>query len=45
MELDLFFLEHSEVSNSEFGGVYQFGMASGSLSFNAQACILVLLEN
>ena len=45
VEMDLFSLKCNEVFNSEFGGVYQFGMASGSLSFNAQACILVLLEN
>ena len=36
VELDLFSLEFSEVSSSEFGGVYRFGMALESLSFNAQ---------
>ena len=28
-----------------FGGVCGFGMALGSLSFNAQGCVLALLEN
>ena len=28
-----------------FGGVYGFGMALGSLSFNAQGCGPALLEN
>ena len=45
VELDLFFLECNEVSNSVFWGVYEFGMALGSLSFNAQCCVLALLEN
>ena len=45
MELDLFFLECNEVSSSEFWGVYWFGMALGSLSFNAQCCVPALLEN
>ena len=31
--------------SSEFGGVYGFGMALGSLSFNVQDCIPILLEN
>ena len=31
VELDLFSLECSEVSSSEFWGVYWFGMALGSL--------------
>ena len=37
MELDFFSLECSEVSSSEFWGIDGFGMALGSLSFNAQA--------
>jgi len=45
MELDLFFLECNEVSSNEFWGVYGFGMALGSLSFNAQGCVPALLEN
>jgi len=45
MELDLFFLECNEVSSNEFWGVYGFGMALGSLSFNAQGCVPGLLEN
>ena len=45
MELDLFSLECNEVSSSEFWGVYGFGMALGSLSFNAQGCVPALLEN
>ena len=44
-ELDLFFLECNEVSNSQFWGVYGFGMALGSLSFNVLCCVPVLLEN
>ena len=35
VELYLFSLECNEVSSSEFWGVYGFGMALGSLSFNA----------
>ena len=31
--------------SSEFWGVYGFGMALGSLSFNTQGCIPALLEN
>ena len=45
VELDLFSLECNEVSSSEFWGVDGFGMALGSLSFNAQGCVSVLLEN
>jgi len=33
------------VSSSEFWGVYGFSMALGSLAFNVQCCIPVLLEN
>ena len=44
-ELDLFSLECNEVPTSEFWGVYGFGMALGSLSFNAQHCVPALLEN
>ena len=32
-------------ASSEFGGVYGFGVALGSLSFNAQGCVPALLEN
>ena len=45
VELDLFSLESNEVSSSEFWGVYGFGMALGSLYFNAQGCVSALLEN
>ena len=45
VELDLFSLECNEVSSSEFWGVYGFGMSSGSLYFNAQCYVPVLLEN
>ena len=38
-------LECNEVSSSEFWGAYGFGMALGSLSFNAQGCVHILLEN
>ena len=38
-------LECSEVSSSEFWGVYGFGMALGSLSLNAQYCVPDLLKN
>ena len=44
MELDLFSLNCNEMSSSEFWGVYGFGMALGSLSFNAQGCVPALLE-
>ena len=45
VELDLFSLKCNEGSSSEFWGVYGFGMALGSLYFNAQGCVPVLLEN
>ena len=45
VELDLFSLEYNEMSSSEFGGVYGFGVALGSLSFNAQGYVPGLLEN
>ena len=45
VELDLFSLEYSEVSSSEFWGVSGFGIALGSLSFNVQGCVPALLEN
>ena len=45
VKVDLFTLECSEVSISEFSGVYGFGVALGSLSFNAQGCVPALLEN
>ena len=45
MKLALFALECNEVSSDEFSGVYGFGMALGSLSFNVQDCIPILLED
>ena len=45
MELNLFSLECSEVSSSEFWGICGFGVALGSLSFSAQGCVPALLEN
>ena len=45
VELDLFSLNCDEVSSSVFWGVYWFGMALDSLSFNDQDCVLALLEN
>ena len=39
MERDLFSLKNNGVSSSEFGDVYVFGMALGSLSFNVQGCV------
>ena len=45
VEPDLFSLKCNEESSSEFWGVYGFGMALGSLSFNVQYCVPVLLEN
>ena len=45
VELDLFSLNCNEVSSSAFWGIYGFGMALGSLSFNAQGCVPALLEN
>ena len=45
MELDLFSLKCNEVSSSEFWVIYGFGIALGSLSFNAQGCVPELLEN
>ena len=44
VEPDLFSLKCNEESSSEFWGVYGFGMALGSLSFNAQGCVPALLE-
>ena len=45
VELDLFFQECNEVSSSEFWVIYGFGIALGSLSFNAWGCVPALLEN
>ena len=45
VELYLFSLECNEMSSSEFWGVSGFGMALGSLYFNAQVCVPALLEN
>ena len=41
----VFSLKCSEVSSSEFWGVYGFGMALGILSFSPQCCVLALLDN
>ena len=45
VELDLFSLKCNEVSSREFWGVYGFGMALGSMSFNAQGWVPPLMEN
>ena len=45
VELDLLSLKCNEVSSSEFWGVYGFGMTLGSLYFNVQGCVPMLLEN
>ena len=45
VELDIFSLECSAVSSSEFFGAYGFSMALCSPSFNVQDCVSVLLEN
>ena len=45
VELDLFSLECNEVSRSEFWGIYGFDMTLGSLYFEAQGYVPVLLEN
>ena len=45
VKLDLFSLKCNEASSCEFLGVYSFGMALGSLSFNVQVCVPLLLEN
>ena len=45
VELFLFSLECSEVSSSDFQGVYGFGVIWGSMYFNAQGCVPTLLEN
>ena len=45
VELDFFSLEYNEVSISEFGGVYGFGVALGSLYIKAQGYVPALLEN
>ena len=39
VELELFSLECSTVSSSEFWGICGFGMALGSPSFNVQGCV------
>ena len=43
--MGLFSLKCNELPSSECWGVYGFGMALGSLSFNAQGCVPALLEN
>ena len=45
VKLDLFSLECNEVSSSGFWGFNEFGMALGSLYFNALGCVPALLEN
>ena len=45
VELDLFSLECSEVSSSEFLGVYGCGVTFGHLYFCAQGYVPALLEN
>ena len=45
VKLDVFSLKCNEVSSIEFWGVYGFGIALGSLSFNAWGCVPALLEN
>ena len=45
VELDLFPLECNEVTSSDFWGVYGFGKALSSLSFNTQGCVPALLKN
>ena len=45
VELDFFSLECNEVSSSELWGVYGFGKALSSLSFNTQGCVPALLKN
>ena len=42
---DLVSLEGNPVSSSTFWGVDGFGMALGSLSFNVQCCVPVLLKD
>ena len=45
LERDLFSLVCNDVSSSEFCGIYGFGMALGSPSFNVQGSVPILLEN
>ena len=45
VDLDLFSLECNEAYNNEFWGVFEFGMALVSPSFNVQCCVPILLEN
>ena len=45
MELDFLSLTCNEESSIEFWGVDGFGMALGSLSFNAQGYVPAFLEN
>ena len=42
---DLFSMKCNEVSSSEFWGVYGFGIAFGSLSFNVQGVFLLCWRN
>lgn len=44
MELDLISLKGSALSSIEFGDIYGFGIALGSLSANVQHCVPVLLK-
>ena len=45
VEPHLFSLKCNEVSSSEFWEFCAFGMALGSLSFNACCCVLAFLDN
>ena len=45
VELDVFSLECSEVSTSEFGDVYRFGVTLGNLYMEAQGYVTALLDN
>ena len=45
VELDLFSLECSEVTSSEFWGVYGFDVTLSRLYFNVQGCVPALLES
>ena len=42
---DLFSMKCNEVSSSEFWGVYGFGIAFGSLSFNVRGVFLLCWRN
>ena len=44
VELDLFSLKCNEVSSNEVQGIYEFGMALNSPSFNVQGMFLFCLR-